>query len=118
MNGEMETGIAAWNWRAAGTSGSSNSDGTITSTVSVNTTAGFSIGVSYTGTGSAGATVGHGLGAKPAFILEKARTVTDDWLIYHHKLGATVGLALNNNTAQTDSDSYWNDVEPTSMYAI
>ena len=112
MNGNGN-GIAAWNWRAAGTSGSSNSDGSITSTVSVNTTAGFSI-VTYTGTGSAGATVGHGLGAKPAFILEKGRSVTDDWLVYHHKLGADVGLALNNNTAETDSDSYWNDVEPTS----
>ena len=53
----------AWNWSAGGTA-SSNSDGSITSSVSVNTTAGFSI-VSYTGTGSnaTGATpdrTGHG----------------------------------------------------------
>ena len=50
-----------WNWLANG-AGSANTDGSISSTVSVNTTSGFSI-VSYTGNGSAGATVGHGLGA-------------------------------------------------------
>jgi hypothetical protein len=40
----------AWAWDAGG-SGSSNTDGTITSTVSANPTAGFSI-ATYTGTGS------------------------------------------------------------------
>ena len=54
-----------WNWKAGGT-GVSNTDGSITSTVSANTTSGFSI-VSYTGTGSAG-TVGHGLGSAPSVI--------------------------------------------------
>ena len=47
----------SWNWKAGNSAGSSNSNGSITSTVSANTTAGFSI-VSYTGTGS-NATVGH-----------------------------------------------------------
>tara|TARA_R100000995_G_scaffold62432_1_gene32035 strand:+ start:1611 stop:2663 length:1053 start_codon:yes stop_codon:yes gene_type:complete len=102
----------AWNWRAGGAA-SANSSGTISSSVSVNTTAGFSV-VSYTGTGSAGATVGHGLGVAPAMIIEKARTVTDDWLIYHQSIGNTHGLALNNTTAQTDSDTYFNDTSPTS----
>ena len=49
----------AWNWKANG-SGSSNTDGSITSTVSANADAGFSI-VTYTGTGTNGSTVGHGL---------------------------------------------------------
>jgi hypothetical protein len=61
-NGTGDTYVA-WNWKANG-SGVSNTDGTITSTVSANTDSGFSI-VTYTGTGSA-ATVGHGLGAKPS----------------------------------------------------
>ena len=103
---------AAWNWKAGGAA-STNSSGTISSSVSVNTTAGFSV-VSYTGTGSAGATVGHGLGAVPQLIIEKARTVTDDWLVYHQAMGNTHGMALNNTTAQTDSDTYFNDTSPTS----
>jgi hypothetical protein len=55
------TTYASWNWLANGT-GVSNTAGSITSTVSANTTSGFSI-VSYTGNATAGATVGHGLGA-------------------------------------------------------
>ena len=55
----------AWNWKAGNAQGSSNTDGSINTTyTSVNTTAGFSIS-QYTGNGSAGATVGHGLGAVP-----------------------------------------------------
>jgi hypothetical protein len=61
----------AWAWDAGG-SGSSNTAGTITSTVSANPTAGFSI-VTYTGTNADDATVGHGLGVKPAFIIVKNR---------------------------------------------
>ena len=56
----------AWQWKANGGTTASNTDGSITSTVQANTTAGFSI-VTYTGTGSA-ATVGHGLGGTPDFI--------------------------------------------------
>jgi hypothetical protein len=55
----------SWNWKANGGSTSSNTDGTITSTVQANTTAGFSI-VTYTGTGS-NATIGHGLGVAPRY---------------------------------------------------
>jgi len=61
----------AWNWKANG-AGSSNTDGSITSTVSANTASGFSI-VKYTGTG-ANATVGHGLGAVPKMIIAKRLT--------------------------------------------
>jgi hypothetical protein len=64
------TTYVAWNWLANG-AGVSNTDGSITSTVSANTTSGFSI-VSYTGTGSA-ATVGHGLGVAPKMIIKKKK---------------------------------------------
>ena len=104
--------LVAWNWKANG-AGSANTAGTINSTVSVNTTAGFSI-VSYTGNGTGGATVGHGLGVAPSMIIEKGRSVTDDWLIYHKSIGATKGLALNNTTAEAASTGYWNDTAPTS----
>jgi len=102
----------SWNWKAGG-SASSNSDGSITSSVSASTTAGFSI-VSYTGTASAGATVGHGLGVKPDMIITKARAIADNWGVYHKSLGATKGLYLNTTNAEITSSAYYNNTEPTS----
>ena len=72
--------LVAWNWKANG-SGVSNTDGSITSTVSANPTAGFSI-VTYTGTGAT-ATVGHGLGVAPSMIIWKRRDSTSNWYVYH-----------------------------------
>jgi hypothetical protein len=77
LNGSTRT-MVAWNWLAGGTA-SSNTDGSITSTVSANTTAGFSI-VSYTGTGSA-ATIGHGLGVAPSLIIIKNRDEIQAWIV-------------------------------------
>jgi hypothetical protein len=72
-----------WQWRANG-AGVSNTDGSIASTVSANTTSGFSI-VSYTGNATDGATVGHGLGASPACIIFKNRIDSSSakWAVYH-----------------------------------
>src|SRR6056300_168955 len=63
--------FVGWNWLASNTT-ASNTDGDITSTVSANTTSGFSI-VSYTGTGSSSQSVGHGLGVAPSMIIVKNR---------------------------------------------
>ena len=101
-----------WNWRAGNSSGSSNGDGSITSTVSANTTAGFSI-VSYTGTGSA-ATVGHGLGAVPKMIIIKNRSSTESWRVYHNELGPTKEIYLDLDSAAGTSSSAFNDTDPTS----
>jgi hypothetical protein len=106
---------ASWNWKAGGT-GSSNTDGSITSTVSANTTAGFSI-VKYTGNGTAGATIGHGLGATPAMIIEKITSSTGDWLVYHHKNTSspeTDFLRFSTDAATQDELTVWNDQAPTS----
>jgi hypothetical protein len=65
VNGSSKTYVA-WNWLANG-AGVSNTDGSITSTVSASTTSGFSI-VTYTGTGS-NATIGHGLGSAPSVVI-------------------------------------------------
>jgi hypothetical protein len=102
-----------WNWKAGG-AGSANTDGSINSTVSVNTTAGFSI-VSYTGTG-ANATVGHGLGAVPKMIIVKSRSGASDWLVYHNSLGNGKALKLNTTVADPNitSSVYWNNTSPTS----
>jgi hypothetical protein len=85
---------ASWNWKANG-AGVSNTDGDIASTVSANTTSGFSI-VSYTGNATDGATVGHGLGASPACIIFKNRIDSSSakWAVYHK--GAFVSQANPN----------------------
>ena len=113
-NGKINTSsdpLVSWNWKAGG-SASSNSDGSITSTVSANTTAGFSI-VSYTGTGSAG-TIGHGLGSTPKMIIVKCRSDADTWAGYHVDVGATKYLELDTTAAAQTSTQPWNDTEPTS----
>jgi len=97
--------FVAWQWNAGGST-VTNTTGTISTQVRANTTAGFSI-VTYTGNGTAGATIGHGLGVgvTPAMIILKARTATalENWFVYHKSLTAvTYYLRLNAVTAQTD----------------
>ena len=105
--------FASWNWGANSGSTSSNTDGSITSTVQANQTAGFSI-VSYTGTGSA-ATVGHGLGKAPAWILVKSRTTSANWTVRHHKTTNNYDfLSLNSDAGPTANDSCWTQTDPTS----
>ena len=91
---------ASWNWLAAnGTS--ANTDGDISSTVSANTTAGFSI-VSYTGSGTASDTVGHGLGVTPAMIIVKNRTEATSWCVTHKSLTTDKVLRLDGTNAEGD----------------
>ena len=101
----------AWTWKAGGTA-VSNSNGTITSSVSANQDAGFSI-ATWTGNQSAGATVGHGLSQKPEMYLVKARGAAASWAIYHSALGATKWMLLNSTQAATTSAQEWNNTEPT-----
>ena len=114
FNGASSYLYVAWQWKCNGGTTASNSDGTITSTVQANTTAGFSI-ITYTGTGSVG-TIGHGLGVAPKMLIVKNRTTALDWAIYHKDLtddGYVV--AFNNTDAQADSGTNrWNHTAPTS----
>ena len=109
-NGNGHT-LASWNWKANG-AGSANTDGTISSTVSVNATSGFSI-VSYTGTGS-NATVGTGLGSAPKMILFKNRPQAEGWIVYHQAISNTHFLTLNSNGTAVDNATMFNDTSPTS----
>jgi hypothetical protein len=111
LNASGSTNVA-WNWLAGGT-GSSNTDGSITSTVSANPTAGFSI-VSYTGT-LTNATVGHGLGVAPSMIICKQRTgAANEWGVYHESLGNDKFLKLNTTDSQITASTLWNSTSPTS----
>jgi hypothetical protein len=115
VNGASTTYVS-WNWLANG-QGSANSDGTITTTyTSANTTAGFSI-VTYTGNGTSGATIGHGLGAVPNVIMVKRRDTTGRWQVYHSGTSSSPQekyLFLDGNEAQQDGTNRWNDTAPTS----
>ena len=94
------------------TFGSSNFSGSVQTTVSANTTAGFSI-VSYTGTG-ANATVGHGLGAVPKLVITKNRSNANGWGVYHASVGNTKSTPLDDNLAAQTNSAYWNNTTPTS----
>jgi hypothetical protein len=107
---------ASWNWLANGT-GVSNTSGSITSTVSANTTSGFSI-VSYTGTG-ANATVGHGLGVAPDMIIFKNRSSAVNWSVYARPNGAGYGQFLNTTAAKDLDSTYFNNTDPTtSLFSV
>jgi hypothetical protein len=111
MNGSG-VNFVSWNWLASNST-ASNTDGSITSTVSANTTSGFSI-VSYTGNGSAGATIGHGLGVTPKFIIVKGRDTASNWQVGHSSLGWTQSIRLNQDGASASRTISWNDTDPTS----
>jgi hypothetical protein len=91
-----------WQWKTDGTSGSSNTDGTnITSTVSANTTAGFSV-VKYPGSGTASDTVGHGLGVTPELIMVRNLSEVSSWCVTHVSLSTDKVLRLEGNNAEGD----------------
>jgi len=108
LNGDAQV---AWIWKASGST-SSNTSGTITSTVSVNATAGFSV-VTWAGSGAAG-TVGHGLGVTPAMIITKNRTSgSTEWVTWHKSLsGATntdgAYIYLNSTGAASTTSIFYN----------
>ncbi len=98
-----------WQWKAGGTA-VSNTAGTITSSVSANTTAGFSV-VTYTGNGSATASYGHGLGTTPQFIISKSRNNANAdagyWDVYHVSLASQYALFLQGTNAAFLATSLW-----------
>ncbi len=102
----------AWQW-LAGNGTTSNTDGSITTTTSVNQASGISI-MTYTGNATAGATIGHGLGAKPGLVIAKSRSTGARWWVYHEDQGATKYGILELSNAFATSSIYWNNTEPDS----
>jgi hypothetical protein len=98
--------FVAWNWLANGGTTSSNTDGSITSTVQANTTAGFSI-VTYTGVVASSGTFGHGLGKQCDMVIIKNRTNPNSWVVQHKDLsGSTYVLNLDGTGAQNNDGSF------------
>jgi len=102
----------AWQWKGGGTA-VSNTNGTITSSVSANTTSGCSV-VTYTGNATANATVGHGLGVAPSMVIVKIRSSAGGWWTYHVSTGKDVYLDLSDTAASASSANYWGTTGPTS----
>jgi len=94
----------AWCWRANGGTTSTNTSGTITSTVQANTAGGFSI-ISFTGTGTNG-TIGHGLTAAPEYMIFKNRDTTDNWINYNKVGGAANRGQINTGNYGTSTTSF------------
>ena len=105
--------MVAWCQRANGGTTASNGNGDIASVTQVDPSGGFSI-VTYTGSGTAGNTVGHGLSTTPDMIMIKNRSSVDSWAVYFSVLGNTVHLVLDTDAAQVTSSAYWNSTSPTS----
>lgn len=104
--------LVAWCWKAGGAA-VSNTDGSITSSVSANQDAGFSI-VKYTGSG-ANATVGHGLSSAPEMVIVKGLTTTYDWVVYHSGFtDASYYMTLNKTAAENSVAAVWNSTDPSS----
>jgi len=99
-------------WKANNATTSSNTDGTITSTVQTNSTAGYSI-ITYAGTGSNG-TIGHGLGVTPKFLFFKDRTSTGVWAAWHEAIGDDYKLVLNTYGIKDADGAFMNSTLPTS----
>lgn len=109
------TSMIAYCWKASNTT-VSNTNGSVTSTVSVSTDAGFSIVKYNTGSNSGVYTVGHGLNKAPEFILLKGGydSNTYNWECYHTSIGPTVRLKPNSLDGQESQQGPWNNTTPTS----
>jgi hypothetical protein len=107
--------LVAWTWDA-GTLTATNNDGSISSQVRANTSAGFSV-VTYNAgplPPATGATVGHGLGVAPQFIIVKDRTNANGWAVYHSSLGPGKALVLNSTAAVSVASTWWDNTAPSS----
>jgi len=120
VNGNGDT-FASWNWKANG-AGSANTDGSISSTVSANTTSGFSI-IDFNGTEADGS-VGHGLGVSPSMFIMKRYTddgysTSTEWYTYHKSLASNKYLTLQSTSAEATNDgSLWNTTTPVTNAVI
>ena len=111
--------FVAWQWKANGGTTSSNTSGTITSTVQANTDAGFSV-VTYSGNSTSGATIGHGLGVAPNWIIVKARTLGGNWIVGSTALDSTLAnrCVLNSTAAASSNTGDFNAAPTSSVFQL
>jgi hypothetical protein len=117
-SGQGTNNMMSWNWKCNGGTTVTNNDGSHTSTVQANPTAGFSI-VTYTGTGS-GFTLGHGLGAAPEIIINKGLSDSHGWIVGATADSANLSkvLILNDTDVSTTATANFNAAPTSSVYTI
>jgi hypothetical protein len=100
--------FVSWNWVANAGTTASNTDGSVTSTVQANTTAGFSI-VQFTAPSAGNFTTGHGLSSTPEWVIVRMVNATSNWAVYHKSVydasGNQFSASLNSNAAYSDLGS-------------
>ena len=107
-----------WQWNAGGST-VTNTSGSISSQVRANPTAGFSI-VTYSGNGTGGATIGHGLGVAPSMMIFKPRNAVGSWLVWHTGYNSNQAQMLLDSTAaiyNPGNGLYFNSTYPSSTVA-
>jgi hypothetical protein len=104
-----------WQWKASNATAVTNTAGSVTSSVSANTTAGFSI-ITFNSGAAGNKTVGHGLGIKPAMVIFKDRSTTSSWLVWHQSLSSQTQsyLVLQTTAAVVNDSRIWANTAPTS----
>jgi len=104
----------AWQWWAGGST-VTNTTGSISAQVRASTTTGFSI-ATYTGNGTGGATIGHGLGAAPSMLIFRNRDAADNSaLVWHTGFNTNQGQVLLSSTAaifNPGNGLYFNSTTP------
>jgi len=100
VNNSSDTYVA-WNWKANGAGSVDSSSGSISATVSANTTAGFSI-IKFTNPSSGNFTIPHGLGVAPDMLFFKCTGGTQSWFILQKDLASYTDryLRLQTDAAQ------------------
>jgi len=115
VNGSS-TNYVSWNWKADTTftnDASATSIGTLDSSGRVNASDSLSI-ISYTGNGTSGASIKHGLSAAPELVIHKERDNANGWLVGATDVGYTKMLRLDTTDAATSDSAAWNDTAPSS----
>jgi len=104
----------AWQWWAGGST-VTNTTGSISAQVRASTTTGFSI-ATYTGNGTGGATIGHGLGAAPSMLIFRNRDAADNSaLVWHTGFNTNQGQMLLSSSAaiyNPGNGLYFNSTTP------
>jgi hypothetical protein len=105
----------SWMWHCNSGTTSTDTTSSITSTVQVNSDAGFSV-VTYTGDGTTTGGFGHGLGVAPKVVFVKKRNGAADWCVYHKDMGAAYFMKLNTNDAK--ASGVWQSLDPSSTTVV
>jgi hypothetical protein len=100
-----------WNFKGGGAA-VSNTNGSITSQVSANVAAGFSIATFTSITGVM--TIGHGLSKAPELVTNQMTSSGSAWWTFHKDNGNTKAMRVTVSNSPGTSSNFWNNTSPSS----